>query len=305
MNDLSGELKGSMSLQIISADNPTLELKTSQTRGFCQKVERMMKEEGLLSKVETAMKVEIKDLVPIRGKTQPAERLEALFTGVAEITREAIGHDFDTVINPCSGSDISAGLAFGGNLVTIDQGDLFAIHDKTDEQIKDRLERSLRGKLVTGMHGFYGNQGLLAYAMELVLQDVDLNTMQIVNEQKCGNVTATTVRFVKDGRLVEHTNFAHATLGKEFQDDKPEDIFVKDQVQRIIRGSNRPLVLSKAGGSGMLGSNITTTSFYPLLPEYTTIVSDVEEAQSLQNSGALITLSNRKTPDIEDKLNDL
>jgi len=269
--------------------------RTQEIRSFCQRVKGWV-ENGLLNEVRLEMAKEIPELIPIQGEYEPVNRMFALFRGVSAIVRQISG-EIDTVINPCSGSDISAGLSFGcSQLVTIDDGDLFAVHDKTDGALMDRLKRNLRGKLVTGMHGWGSNQGLVAYAMELVLNGVNLDTLQVVDEENCGRMKMTVIQFEIGGRMVAHVNFGSTTLRKRFSDTEPEDVFIRDQIKSIIRKGGRILLLSKSSGGGMIGSNTATSSFYPLLPAHSIVVSDLNEREVLSNSSDLgIRLIGKKT----------
>jgi hypothetical protein len=269
--------------------------RTQEIRSFCQRVKGWM-ESGLLNEVRLEIAKEIPELVPIQGEHEPVNRMFALFRGVSAIVRQISG-EIDTVINPCSGSDISAGLSFGcSQLVTIDDGGLFDVHDKTDGALMDRLKRNLRGKLVTGMHGWGSNQGLIAYAMELVLNDVNLDTLQVVDEANCGRMKMTVIQFAIGGRIVTHTNFGRITLRERFYDNEPADVIIREQIGAIIRKGKRILLLSKSGGGSMLGPNIATSSFYPFLPAHSIVVSDANERDGLSNSRGLgIRLIDKKT----------
>lgn len=286
-------------------DRPRLEQRTLEVRTFCQKVESMM-QDGLLDEVREEVEEEIPELASIQGVKEPVERMFALFRGVAGVVKRASGHDSDTVINPCSGSDISAGLSFDSDhLVTADDGDLFAIHDKTDDALRARLKRNLRGKLVTGMHSFGSNQGLVAYAMELVLNEADLDSLEVIEEEKVGNATMTSLQFDREGRTITHTNFSRITLRNKFDPSRPEDKLFESRIQSIIDDSEQVVLLSKAGGGSMVGPNIATTSLYPLLPEHAVVVSDANEDESLKASGASIRLESLKTDETQQALNEL
>lgn len=280
-------------------DRPNLEQQTLEIRAFCQKVESMM-QAGLLDEVRKEMAEEIPKLIPIQGEKEPVKRMFALFSGVAGVVKKASGHDFDTVINPCSGSDISAGLSFGcSHLVTVDNGELLAIYDKTDETLRTRIKENLRKKLVTGMHQNDSNQGLVAYAMELALNEVDLNSLEMVEEEKVGYGTITSMRFVKEGKFVIHTNFSRVNLRSEFDASRPEDAFLESKIRSIIENCGQLVLLSKAG------AGVSTTSFFPLLPEHAVVVSDINQDISLKSSGALIRLQNLKTDEIQQALDEL
>lgn len=199
----------------------------------------------------------------------------------AGAVQKASGHNFDTVINPCSGSDITAGLAFNpDHLVTIDDGDLFAVYDKTDEGLKDRLKDMLRTKLVLGMHTFGANAELAAYSMELVLNEIDLSSLKVVEEKMVNDesspnkVVMTKLQFVRNGKLVMHTNFSHVNLKGKFDVANQNDRFVEIKIRLLCNSGKKLLLLSKAAGGSPIGPNIATTSFYPILPEGGVIVSD-------------------------------
>jgi hypothetical protein len=280
------------------------EKRTLEIRGFCQKIDRILSN-GLLDEVRQEMANDIPNIVPINGQKEPVARMLSLFTGVSRIVVQAAGHNFDTVINPCSGSDVSAGITFGCNqLVTIDNGDLFALHDSNDDDLKDRLRRNLHGKLISGHHAFYSNQGLVAYAMELYLVGADLDSITIISEKKVGNVTMTKTQFRIGDRIVMHTNFSKVNL-KTSLSSNPEDVFLEDELFHIIESSKQIVLLSKAGGDGMVGPNIATTSLYPMMPEHTVVVSDANEDESLSQSGAILKFANLKTFQIENELNNL
>jgi hypothetical protein len=295
----------------IVEQNQRLEERTREVRGFCQKVEKIM-QGGLLDEVRNEIMKEIPELVPIEGQREPVKRLRNLFGGVARTVQKASGHNFDIVINPCSGSDITAGLAFNpDHLVTIDDGDLFAVYDKTDEGLMDRLKSMLRTKLVLGMHTFGANAGLAAYSMELVLNGVDLNSLKVVEEETVNDesipnkVVMTRLQFIRNGKLVTHTNFSHVNLKRKFNVASQNDKFVENKMRLLSNSGKKLLLLSKAAGGSPIGPNIATTSFYPILPEGSVIVSDQNEDLSLKASGASTKLEDIKTDTIRRDLNNL
>ncbi len=278
--------------------NIQLNKRSLEIRNFCKKVYQIL-EDGLLDEVRNAMYAEIPDLKPINNIKEPIARLLTLFNEVARIVKETAGHDFDLAIYPCSGSDITAVAAYSNNLITIDDGDLFAIYNSNDKELRERLKSMLRSKLVTGMHGWGGNQGLVAYAMELFLLGVDLDSLNIIKQERINSdyqpLTKTVVKFKANGRTFTHTNFGRAYLRQQFDISNPHDVFLRDGLVKLLGYSRQPVVLSKAGGGGMLGENIATTSLYHLLREGAVVVSDSDEQKSLSRSGATAQIIDLKT----------
>lgn len=260
------------------ASNMSLSRRTEEIRDYYKRIKRIIEENDLMTVASDFIKGERPDLEPVLGIKEPRERLLALLSNVARITKKAAGHDFDLAVYFASGSDLLTIAQFSDNIVTFDRNDIFYASDLwNDESLRNQLLPKLVQKLSTGTHASSEIRTLTEYATELFLLEVDPDSLNVLEEKNLGeNKSFITVEFEAAGRKIAHTHFRYIwdeDLGEE--DSLPVNKLCGLMKDRKI------VVLSKAGRMYKTGPNYSVSTIYPLLPDGAIIVSDVDKARIL------------------------
>ncbi len=218
----------------LELQGPELEAYSFNFRQYCKRIAGMLERE---------------DSADIRNAFS---LLQELNTGVASATIEAVGHEFDQVVYPLSGTDISAALAYvsgpNANVVTIDENDAFATEGFDNTEI-ERIRKTILGRRDKGfVIDDIGNLGLAPYAAELVLMGVNLDSIKVTERKLNGNSAVTTVAYDIPGKgEVTHTSFSGFSLPKDLSSNDQTESFLATELSRSLTGHSQQLFLSKAG----------------------------------------------------------
>ncbi|MFA5276560.1 MAG: ATP-binding protein, partial [Candidatus Omnitrophota bacterium] len=260
---------------------------------------------------------------PVSGETRPVERLFALLSGVAGVVKKATGYsDYDTLIYPCSGADMSGALSFFDlentssqrkyNVVTIDRSNIFSGRISENELASDMMNY-FSGKLGTGISFGPYRQYLADYLLDLVLlarrfdpQGGNLETLfdslRVIEYRKQAGTSMIRISFIINGHTIQHTHFSYF-LKNKFDDNDARDWFVKMNLEKIISQAGRTILLSKAHAILTLDQDVSTEPLYPLLRNGTVVVSDdLYEQKKLSRSGAKAELVDLKTSEVANDL---
>lgn len=281
---------------------------SSDIRRYCLEVKAVMDKNDLINEAVKAVKQNNPNLKPvfINGKAviEPAERLSALYNGVADITRNAARHDFDLAVYPASGSDVLAIIPFADDIVTIDSNDIFKIDKQVWPHLVTQIGGQLQKKMQKGIHAFNRLQSLSDYTAELVLLGVDLNSLRVLRRDDL----MTTVEFMYNGRKIRHTHI-HYFIKKAFDGKSAEDNEFLKRFNQLIQGKKRIALLSKGGAASAYSSPTAyLRPLYEILPEGAIVVSDQEDSDARKipiNENIILDNLKRRDPDINSGLNSL
>jgi len=259
---------------------------------------------------------------PVSGETRPAERYFALLNGVAGAVKKASGYnDYDTLLYPCSGADISGALSFFDlenksprkySVVTIDRSNIFA-GTVSENQVETEVSQYILSKLGTGISFGPYRQYLIDYLLDLVLLsrrfdpqgdnlDALMDSLRLVDYKKEKDAIITAVTFNINGHTIRHTHIAYF-MKNRFDEQNEADKLVKDSLKRIIDQGGRTILLSKAHGMLLSEEDVSTELIYPLLKSGTVVVTDdLFEGRKLSLSKTRGELIDLKTAEVSDDL---
>lgn len=175
------------------------------------------------------------------------QQADELYRRMAQVVELAAGHGFDVIINPLAGTNITATIAYATHplthIITIDSGEAFAMGLPEGDEI-----RRIISSLESIPQGYaFGNVGLPAYATELALHGVNFDMLRVTSREQFQNSHETTLEFaLPDGRKIRHSNFGNFTLSANLS-DLQTDLFLKQELGKMLTPVNQLLFLSKAG----------------------------------------------------------
>lgn len=249
--------------------------RTVQIRDYCRYVYSLLYgETGILARTRDSISNLIPNFRPIDGINDPIERLLYLNRTVPELAATAIGHPFKKCIYIGSGTDILAAANYASNVVTADINDIFYIEQRTEDQDRKILAGLLEEKAVQGFYytSVYNNdRGLLAYALDLYLLGVNLESLEVVDEEVVDGAKITTVQFtLPNGRKVTHKHIpvygeGMGVPGTGFSSTEPLHQYIISELQ----SGEDMILLSKAG------VNYPFATVLPYVPDGTCIVDDM------------------------------
>ncbi len=212
------------------------------------------------------------------------DRLLVLFKGVAEIAKQAAGHDFELAVYPCSGSDITAIAQYADHIITIGKDDLFAMDKSTPEArgaLFDRLKEALRFKLSDGMHSAVVTRDFTDYAMELTLLGANPESFKILSDEQIEGDRVVTVTLEAGGRKITHTHF------NSYIDGNFSNSAAGHRLRSLMEGK-KTVVLSKARAEDAFGPIASLEPIYSLLPYGAIVVSDSNEPETIPGRDATL-----------------